>query len=665
VRKLEREKQNKEKAHSSKKDAVHQNRSNSTLTIKPRPLKPLSPKQETTKNDNTHNTHIQQVRPSQAITSLSSASLRIPKKQPSIAPVGDANDAKDHLRSLLADVRATPSTSTSAARVVPDTHHGMKIRSRARSLSCVRSLKSPSLASYSGANKDSLAGGVLSKRPPQPQQVGNSFSPVKRAGSGSAPINDAHSGSESKFQIKNVKPKLLILTTGLKRAQKQEFDTFIRRFGSQVASAAQWTPNATHLVTSATLSNGRVVEVASQTPKYYKSIIAGIWLVCFDWLSACLNAGELVDEHACELAYGASKSRVSRQLHRTQPRQRLFDNLAVVIWSSSRSCNSSDRQLVTELMIMGGAQMVSSLDDLIRSRDTWHRERKKLVFIYHDDEHHLTSEQQNSCQGFGVSTFKYHAVFASISNYDRMASSAPMSRLSHAAQPNIHSHSDSHNDHDRDRKARSRSVAPSGRARDEHSDRYCRSKSVAPRHSHMHSVDSKSHATDDRNISRNRYARSRSAAPDREMRKVRRSEFEQGKLWVGGLDRSCNDQVLRDYFGKFGHVQNAEVRDSRCFGYVTFVNPHDARMVINKSRDKHLYINDVRVRVDWARDPGDRSHNSFRTRSHHQDYHHHGRDSHSSRNHKRPFQDDHSVDEPDMKRRKYNVSQSQMRAMFH
>uniref|UniRef100_A0A8C2X3C7 RRM domain-containing protein n=1 Tax=Cyclopterus lumpus TaxID=8103 RepID=A0A8C2X3C7_CYCLU len=56
-----------------------------------------------------------------------------------------------------------------------------------------------------------------------------------------------------------------------------------------------------------------------------------------------------------------------------------------------------------------------------------------------------------------------------------------------------------------------------------------------------------------------------------------------GKLFVGGLSSDTTDESLAEAFGKYGAIENCvvimdrETNRSRGFGFVTYVNPEDAK----------------------------------------------------------------------------------------
>eukprot|EP00281_Chroomonas_sp_CCMP1168_P023273 CAMPEP_0206223476 /NCGR_PEP_ID=MMETSP0047_2-20121206/6505_1 /ASSEMBLY_ACC=CAM_ASM_000192 /TAXON_ID=195065 /ORGANISM="Chroomonas mesostigmatica_cf, Strain CCMP1168" /LENGTH=141 /DNA_ID=CAMNT_0053646353 /DNA_START=48 /DNA_END=473 /DNA_ORIENTATION=+ len=83
------------------------------------------------------------------------------------------------------------------------------------------------------------------------------------------------------------------------------------------------------------------------------------------------------------------------------------------------------------------------------------------------------------------------------------------------------------------------------------------------------------------------------------------------KLYVGNLSFQTNSEDLRQYFGTFGKVEDAQVimdRDdpgrSRGFGFVTFSTREDADYAISKTDNIEWMGRSIRVNVSKGRSEG-------------------------------------------------------------
>ncbi|XP_034390042.1 glycine-rich RNA-binding protein 10-like [Cyclopterus lumpus] len=76
---------------------------------------------------------------------------------------------------------------------------------------------------------------------------------------------------------------------------------------------------------------------------------------------------------------------------------------------------------------------------------------------------------------------------------------------------------------------------------------------------------------------------------------------DEGKLFVGGLSSDTTDESLAEAFGKYGAIENCvvimdrETNRSRGFGFVTYVNPEDAKDAKDAMDGKDLDRRQIRV----------------------------------------------------------------------
>ena len=73
------------------------------------------------------------------------------------------------------------------------------------------------------------------------------------------------------------------------------------------------------------------------------------------------------------------------------------------------------------------------------------------------------------------------------------------------------------------------------------------------------------------------------------------------KVYVGNLPFSVDDEKLKEIFGKFGNVEEANVITdkysgrSKGFGFVTFEKDEDAQKAISEMNDKEVDGRNIKV----------------------------------------------------------------------
>ena len=80
-------------------------------------------------------------------------------------------------------------------------------------------------------------------------------------------------------------------------------------------------------------------------------------------------------------------------------------------------------------------------------------------------------------------------------------------------------------------------------------------------------------------------------------------------LHVAGLDEGVTEQVLLGAFIVFGEIANIEIPidsqsgKSRGFGFIEFIDEHDAKDAIDNMDDSELYGRTIRVKLSNKRAP--------------------------------------------------------------
>lgn len=88
------------------------------------------------------------------------------------------------------------------------------------------------------------------------------------------------------------------------------------------------------------------------------------------------------------------------------------------------------------------------------------------------------------------------------------------------------------------------------------------------------------------------------------------------KLFVGGLSRDTSDETLKEYFGSYGEmsdcvvIRDSQTKQSRGFGYVTYVDKESIIQVLVDKKDKPHVIEGKEVEVKRAIPRDDQSANA-------------------------------------------------------
>ncbi|XP_074248553.1 RNA-binding motif protein, Y chromosome, family 1 member B-like [Saimiri boliviensis] len=74
-----------------------------------------------------------------------------------------------------------------------------------------------------------------------------------------------------------------------------------------------------------------------------------------------------------------------------------------------------------------------------------------------------------------------------------------------------------------------------------------------------------------------------------------------GKLFIGGLSRETNEQMLKAIFGRYGSLSEDQSRKCRGFAFITFENPADAKHAARDWNGK--FLDGKAIKVEQATEP--------------------------------------------------------------
>eukprot|EP01084_Bolivina_argentea_P030711 56860_1 len=131
------------------------------------------------------------------------------------------------------------------------------------------------------------------------------------------------------------------------------------------------------------------VQLPLRSIKYYQGVVAGSWILCFDWIEQCLNKNALVSENKYEVlgdkkANGGCKK--SRQLRQNKNDNGLFSNIICVLADEFLLPGLYDN--LKSMFRMGGADVKKMfpfqwLKDINKyKKEQFEMKKKIMIFVY-------------------------------------------------------------------------------------------------------------------------------------------------------------------------------------------------------------------------------------------------------------------------------------------
>lgn len=190
-------------------------------------------------------------------------------------------------------------------------------------------------------------------------------------------------GNHSKLKV-----RVCILSTKLSSEQAEMLhrlqDKMNKQGRAQVSTCTVWSDDVTHVIAQATLASGACL--ATRTMKYFLGLAGRRWILCFDWVQACLKEGMLVDEEQF-LVQRDQRGAGAAILARSDSRLPLFGGMNLVL------CGAFSKQDFQTLITLGGgvvldmAQFTLSLlrdRECDREKSDEQRAREWVVLCYSD-----------------------------------------------------------------------------------------------------------------------------------------------------------------------------------------------------------------------------------------------------------------------------------------
>eukprot|EP01083_Nonionella_stella_P017374 48611_1 len=211
----------------------------------------------------------------------------------------------------------------------------------------------------------------------------------------------------------------VILCSALTTDQMVIYERFKKEFKHVARFVTKWNENVTHLITSAIMKDGG--KLLATTMKYYQSIVAGCWVLCFDWVEKCLVDDELCNKGSYEVQedrIARDGCRKAREMRNKENYKGLFSNVTVFIASALKHTKLDDG--LRKLFKIGGAEVMNMSILDITEIHTKELVDRNMVFVCDKTDNGLTTAQELVCAKFGIVSIGFQDVFDAISNYSRI-----------------------------------------------------------------------------------------------------------------------------------------------------------------------------------------------------------------------------------------------------
>ncbi|KAE9621890.1 hypothetical protein Lal_00032766 [Lupinus albus] len=172
--------------------------------------------------------------------------------------------------------------------------------------------------------------------------------------------------------------KLVFCGSALPADEKALFVNFASKFGAAVTK--YWTPNVTHVI-AATDENG----ACSRTRKVLMAILNGQWILKMDWVKACMEGVNMVEEEPYEISLdnqGCHGGPKSGRLRALANEPKLFSDFKFYFSGDYVTTYKEDLE---DLVEVGGGTVLRSKEELEAKRHEFVAAPWKLLIVYNID----------------------------------------------------------------------------------------------------------------------------------------------------------------------------------------------------------------------------------------------------------------------------------------
>eukprot|EP01084_Bolivina_argentea_P030712 56863_1 len=127
------------------------------------------------------------------------------------------------------------------------------------------------------------------------------------------------------------------------------------------------------------------VQLPLRSIKYYQGVVAGSWILCFDWIEQCLNKNTLVSENKYQVL-GDKKGNGGCMYKQSRDDNGLFNNIICVLADEFPDPGLHDG--LTSMFTMGGADVKKMfpyqwLKDINKyKKEQFEMKKKIMIFVY-------------------------------------------------------------------------------------------------------------------------------------------------------------------------------------------------------------------------------------------------------------------------------------------
>ncbi|KAF7490026.1 Breast cancer type 1 susceptibility -like protein [Sarcoptes scabiei] len=161
---------------------------------------------------------------------------------------------------------------------------------------------------------------------------------------------------------------IVVMCSGLDATQKNKLKKASTQLNFELID--KWTPRITHLVVALAKNTPKKDLLATRSVKYLMCLLGGKWIVSFDWITASLNSGKLVDESRFEIRGTRNCQEMDRPNWSRKTKIDFFKNYAIQFVGEFDNLPASraDFECLVEI---GKGVLVHEDDDLSKRDDSF------------------------------------------------------------------------------------------------------------------------------------------------------------------------------------------------------------------------------------------------------------------------------------------------------
>ncbi|CAA0832292.1 Protein BREAST CANCER SUSCEPTIBILITY 1 homolog [Striga hermonthica] len=204
--------------------------------------------------------------------------------------------------------------------------------------------------------------------------------------------DECKSGSTMQWKTQKKLKSLVLCCSALTNTEKEVVTNFENLSG--VTILKNWDPTITHIIAS-TDENG----ACRRTLKYLMGVLEGKWILSVEWIKACIETGEIVDETHYEISIDIHGIRDGPKLGRSRvinKQPKLFDGFSFFF---TGDFETSYKGYLHDLVIAAGGKVLNRKPVEGEHSSSFVKSNAKTFIIYSIE---LTDHQSRPCNGSSI-----------------------------------------------------------------------------------------------------------------------------------------------------------------------------------------------------------------------------------------------------------------------